>query len=339
MTLRSLTLGVALFVSAAPSVAQNLVHLRTPADCASYSNCFTDMTSLSSWLWGTRWPTFTDPVTVIVGIGDHTGRLSCSWGPGGGETVGFVTFKGESRAGSRLVGTNTNYPYSTVYSVDCDELDFQNLTIVAPNDPSASGVYWNGLGDSRWVDVDIQSPRVAWYDSGCFGPTTSPPTGIHYFQDSTLSAGTLGWYADCGEAVFYDTQISVVPLNTTNVNATGVRGVKANYLAELYLLDSAVTVDATQRSAATTVVGLDAGTGGNQGHPTGSGEVEMFGGSLTVKGNADDTLHGARAQKFSETAEPAAVRIQGTQLVIQNGTAAANVTSGDGELERIDLAP
>jgi len=65
----------------------------------------------------------------------------------------------------------------------------------------------------------------------------------------------------------------------------------------------------------------------------------MFGGSLTVKGNTGDLLYGARANKYSETTNPAAVRIQGTQLTIQNGTAAVAVVAGDGELERVDLAP
>ena len=336
--LRSLAIVLGPMLFSAPSSAQNIAHLRT--DCTGYSNCFTDMTSLSTWLNDTRWPTSADPITVNVGVGDFTGRLYCNgFGMPPGEG-GHATYKGESRSGSRLVGTNTSYPFATVHSANCDDLDFQNLTIVAPDAELGIALYWTQGGDSRWIDVDVQAPRyAAWYDSGCAGvPSTSPPAGIHYFQNSTLTAAVLGWYSDCGEALLYKTQISVVPTNATSVSGATVVGVMGNYLAELYLLDSEVTVDATQRSAATTTIGLDVGRTGN-GHPQGSGEIEMFGGALTVKGNPDDTLHGARTKKFSETAEPAAVRIQGTQLKIQNGTAAASVVSGDGDLERVDLAP
>jgi hypothetical protein len=336
MTLRFSTLVLGLALLAAPSVAQNLAHLRT--DCTGYSNCFTNMDALSSWLWGTRVPTFTDPVAVIVGVGDFGGRLACVYNEVPGD-MGFVTLRGESRTGSRLVGTDTNpFHYGAVYANNCDELDFQNLTIVASNIDIGMGVYWEGDGDSRWIDVDIEAPYVAWYDAGCPGATTDPPTGLHYFQGSTLSAGAAGWFAGCGEALIYETQISVLPGNSTSmIQSNNAFGVVADYRAELYLLETDVTVDATQRSTPTITTGVDAGSFVGS-LPAGSGEVEMFGGTLTVKGNADDTLHGGRARKFSETAVPAAVRIQGTKLVLQNGTAPANVTSGNGELERVDLA-
>lgn len=352
MLVRSLALALGLMSVAAPSLAQNVAYLR--ADCTGVSPCFTDVTSLDEWLWWTRSPSpsYTDPVTVLIGTGTGTaqgqtfyGNIVCDAASAG---TGHVTFRGIGPVLPTIEGVPTDGGYDfTIYSKDCDEMVFENLKVKSP--PNATlgrgiAAYWVGSGDSRWINVEVSSEYAAWYDSTCSFDNTAPSTGTHFVQGSTWSGDAIAWYADCGEAIFYDSHLYVTPKSTTVIPSLGspvgltVAGLKASHRAAIYLVDSTVSIDTTTRPATVQAIGLDAGGGGNN-HPKGSGEVEMFGGSLSVKGKPDDPIYGARADKFTETVDPAAVRIQGTTLSVQNGTAAATVVAGDGELERVDLAP
>jgi hypothetical protein len=311
------------------------------------SPCFTTPEALSAWLFEggrTAYPSYTDPVTVLIGTGVgevFEGKIACY-------DSGHVTFRGVGPTRPTIRGTNPDPIYDfTIYSSNCDELAFENLIVEgAPNPTNGNGIaaYWYGDGDSRWVNVTLSANYAAWYDSSCSGePTTAPPAGTHYVQDSTLIAGAIGWYGDCGEAVFYDSEITVTGEGSFPIPGGGpgfgplIAGLRVSYRGEFYLVDTRVTVDATTLATPVKAVGLAAGFGGN-GMPTGSGEVEMFGGHLTVKGSPDDTVYGAYTRKFSEVDEPATVRIQGTKLTLQNGTAPAEVTGGDGVTKRVDLS-
>lgn len=342
--------GVLSFASlallAAPLGAEPLRAVRLEPSCPSRADedCFTDLTSLGLWLWTLRKPapSAADPVRVAVGAGEFRGHLHCGNG-------GHVTFHGADRTASRLVGSVDEFPFATLLTESCDGLGFENLTVASPRSRTGRGkaVRWSGSGGSWWRHVDLEAEYIAWYDSGCAHGNPLPPTGSHRFEDVTIRAGALGFFADCGRSELIDTRIRVAALPTSWIPLLGgglgfvVAGVRASHRAEVTLERCSVDVDGSVAHAERRVqtLGLTAGGGGNS-HPMGSGSIEMRGGSLRVIGQGTRTF-GARADRFGESdANAAQVRAIGTTLELHAGSGAAGARSaGDGRIDWRDGGP
>lgn len=173
-----LAAATALALGGSPAHAQttgvpgdDIVFLLT--DCANSghtkgSDCFEDLDSLQSFIWGQGGlhPDASDPLIVDIGAGTFTGTLSC---PSGG---GHVTFRGSGREHSVLQGTSA----ITVKVDGCEDLEFQDLTIQAPTSGgnTLAAVKWLGCGSSTWTDMDLlvrdastsSESSAAWWDAG-----------------------------------------------------------------------------------------------------------------------------------------------------------------------------
>jgi hypothetical protein len=313
------------------------VELRSDCPRDAADTCFSDLSTLDHWLWQSRRPSAHDPVTVHVGPGEFRGRLLC-------RAQGFVHFRGVDPARSKLVGTVDEMPFATVRSEGCTELRFERLTIVSPRSRTRRGkaVFWSGAGDSFLRDVALEAEYVAWYDSNCPYGNGLPPLGTHRVERSTLRAGALGYFSDCGHGLLSETEIVVAPEAETALPFLGpglkdiAGGVKASHRARVELLDCRVSVDSSRAPQAGQTLGLLAGAEGNH-HPKGAGLIEMRGGVLRVTGSASATTHAARANRFGQTdAPPARVRVGGTTLELSPPDATR--TAGDGVVEWLEPA-
>ena len=315
-------------VAAAPPAP---VELR--ADCPSDANdtCFSDLATLDHWLWQTRKPSATAPVLVQVGAGEFRGRIDC-------REQGHVTFRGEGRARSKLVGTVDEFPFATIRTERCTDLSFEQLTVLAPRSHTGRGkaVRWSGGGDSHWSDVELRAEYVAWYDSGCPHGNALPPLGSHRFERVSIHAGALGFFSDCGEARLDETEIAVAPEPATPLLNLGggvsriAAGVKASHRADVQLTRCRVSVDATRATSLGEAIGLLAGPDGNE-HPMGAGSIEMQGGWLSVRGKPGDRLLDARAERFGFSGARAA-RIRASGVTLE----ASARSAGDGVVEWSD---
>jgi hypothetical protein len=314
------------------------VELRSDCPRDASDTCFSDLSTLDHWLWETRKPSARDPVSVDVGAGEFRGRVSC-------RQQGFVTFRGVDRARSKLIGTVDEFPFATIRSDACSELRFERLTVVSPRSRTGRGkaVFWGGTGDSFFRDVELEAEYIAWYDSNCPPGNGLSPTGTHRFERSTLRAGALGVFSDCGRGLLSETEILVAPTADTALPFLGpglsdiAAGVKASHRSQLELVKCRVSVDATRATSVGQTLGLVAGGAGNH-HPLGAGLIEMRGGVLRVLGNAGAPAHAARADRFGQTeAPPARVRVIGTTLELHPAGGARSV--GDGVVEWLERSP
>jgi hypothetical protein len=274
-------------------------------------------------------------VSVQVGPGEFRGRLLC-------RGQGFVRFRGAGRARSRLIGTVDEFPFATIHSHDCTELRFESLAVVSPRSRTGRGkaVYWSGTGDSGWHDVALEAEYIAWYESNCPPGNGLPPTGTHRFERSTLRAGALGYFSDCGHGLLSDTEIAVAPGATTYLPLLGpgladvAAGVKASHRSHVELAGCRVSVDATRATRVGQTLGLFAGAAGNH-HPVGAGRIEMRGGALRVLGKPGAPAHAARAERFGQTeAPPAHIRVVGAAVEVEPAGEARSV--GDGAVEWLE---
>ena len=274
-------------------------------------------------------------MTVEVGPGAFRGRIDC-------RGQGHVTFRGQGRAVSQLVGTVDEFPFATIRADNCVALRFEHLSVLAPHSHTGRGkaVRWLRGGDSRWSDVALEAEYIAWYDSGCAPGNGMPPVGDHRFEHVSIRAGALGYFSDCGHGRLSDSEILVAASPTTVLPRLEralprvVAGVKASHRSHVELRGCRVSVDGTAAARASQTVGLVAGAGGNE-HPVGAGLLELHGGLLRVLGSGAAPVFGARADRFGQRgAPPAHVRIVGATLELQRGGGPVSERSaGDGVVE------
>ncbi len=240
------------------------------------------------------------------------------------------------------MGTVDEFPFATIRARDCTELRFEGLTVLAPHSHTGRGkaVRWLGAGASRWSDVELQAEYIAWYDSGCERGNGQPPVGAHQFERVTLRAGALGYFSDCGHGRLSDSEILVAASASTFLPNLGrelprvVGGVKASHRSHVELRGCRVSVDSSAAPRVAQTLGLAAGGAGNE-HPQGAGLIEMHGGLLRVLGSAGAPVHGARADRFGQSAAPPArVRVLGATLELHRGSDSVGERSaGDGVVE------
>lgn len=206
----SLPLALLLFLlSFVPTLAQaavdpgaSVVQLRQSCQVngSTLDNCFTDLTTLNSWIWNTRnpSPSATNPLLVKIGPGTFDGQFTCT-------NAGDVSLKGSGVNVSII--SNGMEPINTQ---NCTNMAYSNLTV--KNTENLFGVREDG-GTSVWNNAEIDGLGYAWFDGT--GDTCNVKQGSHYFYSSRVVANTIGnnataWYDDCDKSWFFGSQIQAI---------------------------------------------------------------------------------------------------------------------------------
>lgn len=184
-----------------PDPTARVVFLRQNCDVngAPLENCFESMDALSNlttgWIWNTRTPspTAADPLLVDIGPGEFS-AFSCQFG-------GFVTLRGSGRDNTVLVGTGSSLTTAPVSISFCDGLSFISLGMRG----EAIGAVQTGVGDSRWIDVEI----LATGDPNSTG-------GVYGFLDNGNG---------CGKRTFHGSRVRI------ELDGSGDRGFAWTFLA------------------------------------------------------------------------------------------------------------
>ncbi|GAB4507378.1 MAG: hypothetical protein Tsb0026_02570 [Sulfuricaulis sp.] len=184
---------------AAIDPAAPVVLLRTSCNDGAggtLNNCFTAMSSLITWIDGTRHPNAANPLVVEIGPGTF-GRFSCGNG-------GYTTLRGSGR--EKTVITNGEEYNNAFHADNCTQLELSELTIKGSNNALHS-MDWIGSGTSTWSDVDIIGHAYGWYDGG----------GTHYWFGCRFinkpGFGLSRGYLTSGENWFFGSEITAEAAN------------------------------------------------------------------------------------------------------------------------------
>ncbi|MCW9048306.1 MAG: hypothetical protein OQK46_09545 [Gammaproteobacteria bacterium] len=184
-------------------------------------NCFTSYNSLKNWISSKRKPDESTPLEVNIGPGTFEGtpapdiNLTCN--PAEGFT-GYIAFNGAGSKQSILKGTGSPSA-SSINIKNCTHLNFTNLKVETN---FYGGIYWSGGGQSKWVDVEVDTMARAWAE-----PVCGAERGQHYWYSSKISATAifsiaLPYSASCDETWFFGSEIKVtVPESQTGNNGGG----------------------------------------------------------------------------------------------------------------------
>lgn len=200
--------------------------------CGALAPCFGTIADLVTWI-GDRVPRPDAPLLVDVGPGDWA-RIDCI---GYGDT----TFRGSGRLQTR-VGAIPGNPSAGVYASGCDNVEFHDMTIYG----SIWGVFWQGAGRSVWVDVDVVSDSIGWYDF-CSGSSSPEPLSVHYWFGSRVlstAAGTygIGYLSSCGENWLYGSEVAVLGSASSPAGIEGYTGIDLSGSGDVRLFGSTVRV-------------------------------------------------------------------------------------------------
>jgi hypothetical protein len=206
------------------------------------NNCFTDLATLTYWIFNQRnpAPSAASPVLVEIGPGQFDGSFICS-------DSGYVTLSG---AGMQNTIINaSSYP---VAMTNCINMTFRGMTI------KASGLGVQGGGSvTFWHDVEVDvGGFYAWLDgtgnNTCY--TTTP--GKHYwFSSRIIGRGTINssttYQSACDESWFFGSEITKVasgnPGNEFAVKSTKKRG-------QTHIYGGSVRVIAQGTASSTTLI-------------------------------------------------------------------------------------
>ena len=184
-------------------------------DGTTLSNCFTDMPTLNTWIWGTRQPDATSQLLVEIGPGTFTGQFSCV-------DSGYVSLRGSGQGKTVLENG-----YSTISSNGCTEMNFSDLTV--RNTQVLFGVGWFGGGKSTWENVHLDMLGYAWFEGAGTGCQWTP--GEHYWLNSRITARAVSggsmttYYATCDVSWFIGSEVTAI-VDSSYTDFMGVQTVR-----------------------------------------------------------------------------------------------------------------
>ena len=240
-----------LTTSAATVIDNNapIVSLRTTCTEAGGSvfinNCFTDLATLTNWIFNVRnpAPSVDSPVLVEIGPGQFNGSFLCS-------DSGYVTLRG-----SGMQSTIINAAIYPVAITNCKNMTFMNMTL-----KTASLGVQGGGSVSFWHDVEIDAGGFyAWFDSGANGACYGPK-GKHYWFNSRItgrgtSPGSTAYQSACDESWFFGSEITKVASGTAG-SEYAVTSLKKR--GETHIYGGVVRVISQGTASATTLVAIHA---------------------------------------------------------------------------------
>lgn len=177
-----------------------IVHLRTSCteNGADVNNCFTDLATLTNWIFNTRSPSPSaqSPLIVQIGPGTFNGQFICS-------DSSHITLNGAGMQNTII--SAGSYP---VALNNCNNMTFRGMTLKA----SGLGVQGGG-GVTFWHDIELDaSGFYAWLDgtgnNSCY---TSTPGKHYWFSSRIIGRGLWGnssaYQSSCDESWFFGSEI------------------------------------------------------------------------------------------------------------------------------------
>jgi len=256
-----LTLSISSAYAAIDPTATSVM-LRTSCDDGSgttLNNCFTDETTMMTWIKSTRQPSAGDSVVVEIGPGTYN-RIEWLCGP----DEGHVSFRGAGRG--RTVFTNSYILGNAMTFENCNDLTFDSMTINA----KFISVVWAGSGNATWTDVELTAGYSTWYETPAGQHSTGSvcPSGVnneHKFFSSSLilkdpTIGALIYLNNCGVTWFYGSELIFDGSNTSwPGTAVGIRSSGDGH--ETHLYGSNIRLFASASSALSGLHAFRANTG------------------------------------------------------------------------------
>jgi len=216
-SLASVILIASSSVSAAVDSAAAKVELRS--SCTENNqiidNCFTGFPELTNWMSTIRKPDISNPLQVDIGAGTYSGGLipgteislpdiNITCNPGSGYS-GYTSFNGAGNNQTILSGTGSGGS-SALNITNCTDLSFSDLKITTS---FYGGIYWNGGGNSRWTNIEVDTRGRAWAEPAC-----GTERGTHYWYSSKINVQGVftiaePYLATCDETWFFGSEIKV----------------------------------------------------------------------------------------------------------------------------------
>ena len=199
------TLLTALDVHAALDVGASVVKLRTSCqeNGTTLGNCFTYLTTLNTWIWSTRNPSASAPLTVEIGAGTFQGQFTCS-------NRGYVSLRGAG-----MQNTTIENGASVIETTNCVNLVFSHMTL--RNTSGVTATITLG-GNTYWDNIEIDALGYAWIDSPAYACIAK---GKHYWFSSRLIShsaygfSTSAYYNACDESWFFGSEITAIGRSNT----------------------------------------------------------------------------------------------------------------------------
>lgn len=169
-------------------------------DGQNLSNCFTDMPTLNTWVWGTRQPDQINPLLIEMGPGTFNGQFTCVNG-------GHVSLRGSGQ------GLTVLESGSMPISADgCTEMKFADFTV--RNTQTLLGIGWLNGGTSVWENMHLDMLGYAWFEGAGTGCQWEP--GEHYWLNSRITSrsvsggSTTAYYATCDVSWFIGSEVTAI---------------------------------------------------------------------------------------------------------------------------------
>lgn len=256
--------ALATAASAAIDNDASIVKLRTSCTegGAALNNCFSEMSSLITWINSTRMPSQDAPLSVEVGPGTF-GGFSCSFTD--------VSFRGAGRDITTIGAPNQGAIYTSSTSI-CSRLHVQDLTVTGG---FPAPVYWSGGGSSTWVNVRLKGGLYGWSETNCQTVTASTRPVHRWFSSSIEATGKVAYAVQCSENWFYGSEI----INKGSGFLGGLRGITAR---------SALASDRPEVHVYGSVIRVIPNAGISFSNPSAAGDAT---GVIAVAAGADAEIH------------------------------------------------
>jgi len=197
-------------------------------------NCFTNYNALKVWTRNIRKPNINAPLNVNIGPGTFEGTPAANVNifcfPGEGYT-GYTFYNGSGSNHTVLKGTGSGST-SSINIKNCTNLNFSHLKIETN---FYGGIYWSGGGQSKWVDVEVETNGRSWLE-----PVCGAERGKHYWYSSKVASSAVftvasTYTASCDETWFFGSEVKVtVPASQSGNNNGGAVIASGNGIIHLY---------------------------------------------------------------------------------------------------------
>lgn len=225
------------------------------------NNCFTTISSLLSWITGTRIPTQAVPLKVDIGPGKFINDFD------GAVTLGDISFRGSGRDITIISNPSVGLTFK-----DGSRLHFSDMTVTGG---FPAPVYWLGSGSSTWVNVRLKGGLYGWTESGCHAVTSTTKPIHRWFSSSFESAGKVAYAAQCSENWFYGSEF----ITRGSGFVGGLRGITAR---------ASYATDQPEIHVYGSVIRLLPGPGATFPKPTAAGDAE---GIVAVAAGKNASIH------------------------------------------------
>ncbi len=325
--LMSVFSSLMVFQTANAAVDNNAEQVLLSKSCSengvALNNCFTDLPTLDTWVWGTRNPTAASPLLVNIGPGTFQGRFTCNGS-------GYVSLQGAGMGTSIIENDSTPILVSR-----CVNMAFSDMTI--RNTGNLFGVEWRNGGNSIWTNVHLDMIGYAWYESTGTGCGSRAPGEHHWFNSRITARSAAGsstaYYAPCDVSWFYGSEIVAI----ANINSGGVRTITAPG-GEVHVYGSVIRALSNAGVTTSEIKAVYASSGGEI-HVHGTG-IDLISAEandvIALQADAGSLIHAEQSAFVLQTAGGTAIRVRNNGGTIkasylwEEGATPPNIVSSNG---------